>query len=74
MKALKSDLAKRVLADPKASNQLRRFLASRMLEAGVENEGRRAGHVERMPGAGVIEVPTETGGTLRVKPAIVPNA
>lgn len=41
MKALKSELAKRVLADPKASKQLRRFLASKMLESGVIDGGIR---------------------------------
>ena len=59
VKALKSPLAKAVLADPKASQQLRAFLASKS-----EQDPRHAT---------VIEVNFE-GRTLRVKPVVVPKA
>ena len=60
MKALKSPLAKAVLADPKASEQLRAFLASKSEQGDPRN-------------ATVIEVNFE-GRTLRVKPVVVPKA
>lgn len=63
MKALKSPLAKEVLADPKAKGQLRSFLASK--------SAARAGEPE-LPAA-VIEF-RSNGRTVRVKPVVVPKA
>ena len=59
MKALMSPLAKDVLADKKASTQLRRFLANRSANA--------------PEGAVVIEVKSQ-GRTVRVQPVVVPKA
>lgn len=60
MKALKSDLAKAVLADPKARTQLREYL--------VTHQASRAG------GATVV-IEVENKGTKRaVTPVVVPKA
>ena len=61
MKALKSDLAKSVLADPQATDLLRFYLANRW------SVGGSAGRM-------VIEVRSEHGSTVRVKPTVVPKA
>ncbi|MGI4796503.1 MAG: hypothetical protein ACRYG8_21080 [Janthinobacterium lividum] len=74
MKALKSDLAKRVLADPKASSQLRRFLANTMLSPQVASE-RSPSRVAERPGfPDVIEIRNDQGRTVRFKPVFVPKA
>jgi hypothetical protein len=59
MKALKSQLAKDVLADPDAKGRLRAFLAERSVTPGANG--------------GVIEVRTN-GRTVRLKPTVVPKA
>lgn len=61
MKALKSDLAKMVLADPAAADQLRQYLATK-------------GQASARPSAGVtIDLKTRDG-TIRLKPRVVPKA
>lgn len=62
MKALKSDLAKDVLADPKARDQLRHYLATKSLLS-----------VARTPSGVLIEVQRD-GKTVRLKPVVVPKA
>lgn len=63
MKALKSDLARVVLADPKAKGQLRQFLVVRDAKTG------RIIDTSRKP----IEVTTAAGKIL-VRPVVVPKA
>ena len=61
MKALKSDLAKSVLADPTATGQLRQYLATK-------------GQASARPSSGVyIDLKTRDG-TIRLKPRVVPKA
>lgn len=64
MKALKSDLAKSVLADPHATGLLRFYLANRWT-AGIDGGASRGM---------VIEVRSEQGSTVRVKPVVVRKA
>lgn len=64
MKALKSDLAKTVLADPAATAKLRRYLASHRSAASADAAAQEL----------VIELPSTEGQTLRLKPVIVPKA
>lgn len=61
MKALKSTMAKKLLADPKAKEELRKYLATKSLTPG------------RLASGMFIEVRSE-GGTVRVKPVVVPKA
>lgn len=63
MKALQSKTARAVLADPKATAQLRAFLASK---SGVAAD-------RDAPPEAVIEVQAE-GRTLRLRPMRVPKA
>jgi len=61
MKALKSELAKSVLADPAAARQLRQYLVTK-------------GEAANRPGAGVY-IDLKTGsGIVRLKPRVVPKA
>jgi hypothetical protein len=65
MKALKSPLAREVLADPLASEQLRQFMVAR----------ERSASGERAPvGPQVIVLRQTQGRTLRLKPVVVPKA
>lgn len=64
MKALRSDLARSVLADPAAKDQLRGYLADRKSPAA--RSGTEA--------ASVIELRTAAGPTLRLHPRVVPRA
>jgi hypothetical protein len=64
MKALKSPMAKKVLADPKAKEQLRQYLALKSAPAS-----------SRSASSGMfIEVRSPEGRTVRVKPVVVPKA
>ncbi|MDB5820648.1 MAG: hypothetical protein JWQ11_4288 [Rhizobacter sp.] len=74
MKALKSELAKRVLADPKASHQLRLFVARKLSESNLVNDRRPQSVVDGPSGRDVIEIRNDKGGTLRFKPVFVPSA
>lgn len=60
MKALKSERAKTLLADPSARVQLRTYLASRPSTTGQASV--------------VIEVHRTSGQVLRVRPEVVPKA
>lgn len=62
MKALKSERAKTLLADPSARGQLRTYLASRIGASG------------HMAHSVVIEVNRTSGKVLRVRPEVVPKA
>lgn len=62
MKALKSNLAKDVLADPKAKDQLRHYLAMKSAQP-----------MTRDASGMFIEVRSK-GGVVRVKPEVVPKA
>lgn len=76
MKALKSDLAKAVLADPAATAKLRSYLASK--RPAVMPSAARAAVTAAPPVVDddgvVIELASIGGGTLRLKPVIVPKA
>ncbi|MDB6000396.1 MAG: hypothetical protein JWP52_2095 [Rhizobacter sp.] len=76
MKALKSELAKRVLADPTASGQLRYFLAQKnALRSGSANAPSNVGTASAQPaGAPLIEVRFDRGPTRRFRPVVVPKA
>jgi hypothetical protein len=74
MKALKSELAKQVLADPAASHQLRLFVARRLSENTLSSQRRSADVVARPAGHDVIEMRNDQGTTLRFKPVFVPSA
>jgi hypothetical protein len=63
MKALKSPLAKEILADPLAKNQLRVYLAHKSAQTAL------SGGVERAS----IELPSQRG-THRYVPTVVPKA
>jgi hypothetical protein len=64
MKALKSELAKKVLSDPRGKEQLRTYLANK-----------RVGTVARSASSGAfIEFRDKEGKTVRVTPTIVPKA
>lgn len=64
MKALKSDRANTLLADPAARGQLRAYLASRS-----------AHNPERKPDpAAVIEMRSNEGEVVRLRPIVVPKA
>jgi hypothetical protein len=62
MKALKSERAKTLLADPSARGQLRTYLASRLSASG------------QVSNSVVIEVNRTSGQVLRVRPEVVPKA
>jgi hypothetical protein len=64
MKALKSKLASQLLADPRASNQLREFLLSK--PAGTVNPNAAA--------TGKFVVRGDRGRTLQVQATVVPKA
>ncbi len=65
MKALKSPLAREVLADPQASEQLRQFMVARERSAAGERVA---------PASQVIVLRQPKGRTLRLKPMVVPKA
>jgi hypothetical protein len=67
MKALKSQLAKDVLADPRAKDQLRSYLARRTAAATTVTVAGEAGPET------LIELRTE-GRVLRLRPVAVPKA
>jgi len=64
MKALMSQRAKDVLADPRAKGQLRAFLAAKSSQGGAANGD------EPAP---VIELRTADGRTVRLRPRVVPS-
>lgn len=66
MKALKSQLAKDVLADPRAKDQLRSYLARRTAAANTPGEA-AAGNEP------LIELRAD-GRVLRLRPVTVPKA
>lgn len=74
MKALKSDLAKAVLADPAATAKLRSYLASK--RSAVTSSAAAASVATAAAGDDgvVIELASGGGRTLRLKPVIVPKA
>ncbi|MEM4985899.1 hypothetical protein V8G57_00715 [Collimonas sp. H4R21] len=65
MKALQSELAKKILADPRAALQLRAYLASKnsksSLSAAVETDN-------------VISLHSEQEGTVQYRITVVPSA
>lgn len=64
MKALKSDLAQQILANPVASSQLRVYLARKSAQTSAS-----------VPAAAVeIELPGGRGGARRFVPVVVPKA
>jgi hypothetical protein len=65
MKALKSQLAKDVLADPRAKDQLRSYLARRTAAANAPGEA--------PAGDTLIEL-RSAGRVLRLRPVTVPKA
>ncbi len=62
MKALKSPMAKKVLADPKAKEQLRRYLATKSAQGSIALSSL------------YIEVRSQEGRVVRIKPVVVPKA
>ncbi|MDR6521630.1 hypothetical protein J2789_004317 [Variovorax paradoxus] len=72
MKALKSELAKRVLADPKARAQLREVIV-RDASTGSFNAIRQGEHPARSSVATTIVV-NDKQGLIRIKPTVVPKA
>lgn len=62
MKALKSSLAKEILADREAADQLRQFLATKSQPASTDAPAR------------VIELKQANGHTVRIKPVVVGKA
>lgn len=64
MKALMSQRAKDVLADPRAKGQLRAFLVAK------SSQGASASGDEP---ASVIELRTADGRTVRLRPRVVPS-
>lgn len=62
MKALKSPMAKKVLADPKAKEQLRRYLAAKSAQGSIALSSL------------YIEVRSQEGRVVRIKPVVVPKA
>lgn len=66
MKALKSDLAKRVLSDPRASRQLAEYLA---LQPSARNEQTKAQNQNL-----VLDVADKNGEIIHVKAFMVPKA
>lgn len=74
MKALQSELAKALLADPEARDKLRTFIVTRsapVLHRPVKGEV--AGKQEQQEPF-VIEVETPDGRTRRVTPVVLPKA
>lgn len=64
MKALKSDLAQQILANPAASSQLRVYLARKSAQTSAT-----------VPTAAVeIELPGDHGAARRFVPVVVPKA
>ena len=64
MKALKSSMAEKVLADPKAKEQLRNYLAAKSAQT-----------LSRSTSSGMfIEVRSKEGKTVRFKPVVVAKA
>ena len=64
MKALKSLMAEKVLADPKAKEQLRHYLAAKSAQT-----------LSRSASSGMfIEVRSKEGKTVRFKPVVVAKA
>lgn len=63
MKALKSSMAEKVLADPKAKAQLRHYLAAKSAQT-----------LSRSASGMFIEVRSKEGKTVRFKPVVVAKA
>jgi hypothetical protein len=63
MKALKSERAKILLADPSARGQLRIYLA-----------GRSGSAVQQHANVNMIELRSDAGKIVRLRPVVVPKA